>query len=63
MGAGCYKSQAKIEDVVEIQVERGKKCASDNLVVAGLFNWFLDLSCGGGWVDVENDINANSAFN
>ena len=28
---------------------------------------FLDLSCGagwvGGWVGVENEINANSAFN
>ena len=31
---------------------------------AKLFKRFLDFSCGvGGWVGVENDINANSAVN
>ena len=73
----------KIEDVVEVWVEFGKKVRRkqkfvflgnsffffstegvDGLGKARLFNYFLDFSCGvGGWVGVENEMNANSAFN
>ena len=45
---------------------RGDVEINDNQVVvggkAGILKWFLDFSCGGGWLGVENETNANSGW-